>query len=1054
MSDTEPDTAVIDSENQPSEGIQSLDPVERSSDVTSEDKEQGDSEELGEQTSEKKKCGQCLEAEFESEATLICKNENIALCNDCGIRHKLNDSTKCHEIVRLKDDRMICDRCLDSSIPGYGFCIDCKQTNPEVLCLPCSKRHCTKDEFKNHKICTNFDLMKQSERSENDSVQSYLDENTDVDICSNSQYAMKVFDLRTSSEHERNSAEKEAKLLTSLKHEFILHAVTSFQQGEELCIVTEFCDQGDLEQFLKKRNGNLLDDVQIVEWFRQICSALEYVHSRNILHRDLKTKNVFLTGKDMTAKLGDFGLAKVLERSSQRAETFCGSPYYMSPEMFACKPYDSKSDIWALGVCVYEMTTLERPFDANLMQQLVFKIVQGQLPAMPRDKYSLQLVSVMERMMCRDPDKRPSATELLEDDVFRTNEIPGKPMPINIQPDFVEISWRKSRGKVDYYLIRYKSTGGLEKWKFVQTDSDNNRIIITGLMADTRYTFQVRRIFKDHEGIYGPANDDIKTIESPAIGLLNSSIKVTNGNPPKYRPFMQEQVKSRNSIARTRKIIVGKLKQEPTDEKTIILVGEIGSGKSTLVDGIVNYVMGVRFDDPFRFTLMQLEEEERMFDYRIVSQTEWITVYKIAPQKGSRLNYTLNIIDTPGFGNTRGIERDQGVIDQIRQLFSSEGEKGVHFIDAVCFIVKVPDAYLTISQIFISSSIMSLFGKDIESNICTLFTFADGRKPLVLASLKAANLPFGSTFQFNNSALFAENKNLSSTSLSPMFWEMGCNSFQNFFDQLGHFETRSLSQTKDVLKEREQLKTIIANNLPQIKAGLTKLAEHRDQLEIFKKHKDDIDNNKDFEYEVEETKQHFIDLPRGQHVTNCLQCHTTCHDNCRYADDADKRRCSAMTNGYCRVCIGKCIWSDHKNTPYIFRYTLEKVKKTYTEMKQKYEQARGNRLTHETYIEELTYDVDYLFENVKLMMAEMTRCKRRLKEIALRPDPLSAVENIDLMIHAEQTERQLGYRRRTNILNAFRSKALLDEDNSDFDQFLQSTRDAVTTFHGPGRAPN
>lgn len=133
-------------------------------------------------------------------------------------------------------------------------------------------------------------------------------------------------------------------------------------------------------------------------------------------------------------------------------------------------------------------------------------------------------------------------------------------MPINIQPDFVEISWRKSTGIVDYYLIRYKSTGGLEKWKFVQTDSDNNRITITGLMADTRYTFQVRRIFKDQEGIYGPANNDIKTKESPAIGLLKTSIKVTNGNPPKYRPFMQEHVESRNPIAKTRKIIVGKIK--------------------------------------------------------------------------------------------------------------------------------------------------------------------------------------------------------------------------------------------------------------------------------------------------------------------------------------------------------------------------------------------------------------------------------------------------------------------------------------------------------------
>lgn len=423
------------------------------------------------------------------------------------------------------------------------------------------------------------------------------------------------------------------------------------------------------------------------------------------------------------------------------------------------------------------------------------------------------------------------------------------------------------------------------------------------------------------------------------------------------------------------------------------------------------------------------------------------------------MNFTLNIIDTPGFGDTRGIERDQGIINQIRQLFSSKGDKGVLFIDAVCFIVKAPDARLTVSQRYIFSSIMSLFGKDIESNICTLITFADGAEPPVLASLKEANLPFGSTFQFNNSALFAENKHLTTTSLSPMFWEMGCNSFQNFFDQLSNFETKSLSQTKDVLKEREQLKTVIASILPQVKAGLSKLGELRDQLEIFKKHKDDIENNKDFEYEVEETKQYLVDLPRGKHVTNCLQCHITCHENCKIADDDRKSRCSAMKNGKCKICFGKCIWSDHKNTPYIYRYSLEMVKKTYTEMKQKYEEARGSTLTYETCIEELSYDVDYLFENVKVMMEEMKRCKSRLKEIALRPDPLTVVEHIELMIEAEETERQPGFRRRIRMLHEFKRMALIDKQIHNFDQNLRLTKDDVTsavgkTFTGSGRAPN
>lgn len=88
---------------------------------------------------------------------------------------------------------------------------------------------------------------------------------------------MKIIDLEGSSENERNMAEKEARLLTTLQHKYILYALSVYQENKTLCIVTEFCDQGDLAQFLEKRRGNLLEEKRIVEWFRQICSALEVI---------------------------------------------------------------------------------------------------------------------------------------------------------------------------------------------------------------------------------------------------------------------------------------------------------------------------------------------------------------------------------------------------------------------------------------------------------------------------------------------------------------------------------------------------------------------------------------------------------------------------------------------------------------------------------------------------------------------------------------------------------------------------------------------------------
>lgn len=410
------------------------------------------------------------------------------------------------------------------------------------------------------------------------------------------------------------------------------------------------------------------------------------------------------------------------------------------------------------------------------------------------------------------------------------------------------------------------------------------------------------------------------------------------------------------------------------------------------------------------------------------------------------MDYTLNIIDTPGFGDTRGLEKDQCTVNQIRHLFSEEGAKGVLYIDAVCFIVKAPDARLTASQKYIFSSIMALFGKDIKSNICTLVTFADGAEPPVLASLTEAKLPFGSTFQFNNSALFAANKNLTSTSLSPIFWEMGCKSFQEFFDKICNFETRSLALTKDVLKEREQLKQVITSISPQVKAGLSKLSELRNQLEVFQRNRADIENNKDFEYEVDEVKQVKVELKPGQHVTNCLHCNITCHENCAYADDDQKRNCCVMTNDYCTVCTKKCIWSDHKNTRYIFRYNTEKVKKTYTEMKKKYEKAKGSKMTHQAFIEGLTRDVENLFDCVKRRMGEMKRCKSRLEIIALRPDPLSTVEHLDLMIQAEEMEKHPGFEQRIKMLNEFRHTALIEKDVDNFDEGFQSTKEKMASY--------
>lgn len=114
---------------------------------------------------------------------------------------------------------------------------------------------------------------------------------------------------------------------------------------------------------------------------------MKHVHDRKILHRDLKSQNVFLTKKGMV-KLGDFGIARVLSNTKSRAKTVVGTPYYLSPEIIESSPYNFKSDIWSLGVLLYEMCALQPPFNAQSLHQLAQKIVSGKFEKLPR-QYSL-----------------------------------------------------------------------------------------------------------------------------------------------------------------------------------------------------------------------------------------------------------------------------------------------------------------------------------------------------------------------------------------------------------------------------------------------------------------------------------------------------------------------------------------------------------------------------------------------------------------------------------------------------------------------------------------
>lgn len=164
-------------------------------------------------------------------------------------------------------------------------------------------------------------------------------------------------------------------------------------------------------QRIKQARGRHFPEAQILDWFTQISLALKHCHDRKILHRDLKSQNVFLTSKN-TAKLGDFGIAKVLSHTIDKARTIVGTPYYISPEIIQNKPYSFTSDIWSLGVILYELCALRPPFDAPSIAALGMKIVKGVYPPIP-PHYSRELKSLVSQLLSADPMKRPRINSIL-----------------------------------------------------------------------------------------------------------------------------------------------------------------------------------------------------------------------------------------------------------------------------------------------------------------------------------------------------------------------------------------------------------------------------------------------------------------------------------------------------------------------------------------------------------------------------------------------------------------------------------------------------------------
>ena len=285
-------------------------------------------------------------------------------------------------------------------------------------------------------------------------------------------YAMKEVNLPNLNQKEIDNSFNEVQILSKLKSEYIISYIDSFSQNGKLYLITEYAEFGDMQEIIKKKQQtkDYFNENHLIKIWKQIIKGILVLHKNHILHRDLKSANIFIIDEKIEKiKIGDLNVCRVIDEEKLK-HTQTGTPYYSSPEIWNNKPYDFKSDIWSLGCLFFEMATFNLPFKGESMKEIYDKIEQCIIPKIP-NHYSKNIKIIIQMCLRYNDKLRPSAEELID----YIEGLEGNFNTINNVKVKKINNFRSFLGKeFEYPKEQYKKKSANKNKRIVNSKSENN----------------------------------------------------------------------------------------------------------------------------------------------------------------------------------------------------------------------------------------------------------------------------------------------------------------------------------------------------------------------------------------------------------------------------------------------------------------------------------------------------------------------------------------------------------------------------------------------------